>query len=157
MRNPVHREILLYRVFTLGMWVKGIDGLLEMVGGLLLLLISPAMLNQFVLNLTQHELIEDPRDMIATTLRRAAAQLSTNMALFASLYLIVHGVVKVILVVGLLRGKRWAYPAAIGFLCLFILYQLYRLSYDASLGLLSLTLFDVVMVGLTWHEYWLRP
>src|SRR5512138_2264419 len=127
MRNPVHREIFLYRVFALGIWVKGIDGLLEIVGGGLLLLISPAMLNQLVIGLTQHELVEDPRDVIATTLRHAAAQLSANTQLFASLYLVAHGVVKVVLVVGLLRGKRWAYPAAIGFLCLFIVYQVYRL------------------------------
>ena len=38
----------------------------------------------------------------------------------------------------------------------FIVYQLYRLSYDASVGLLLLTLFDIVVVGLTWHEYRLR-
>jgi uncharacterized membrane protein len=156
MRNPVHREIFLYRVFALGIWVKGIDGVLEIVGGGLLLFISPTMLNQLVIGLTQHELVEDPRDVIATTLRHAAAQLSANTQLFASLYLVAHGVVKVVLVVGLLRGKRWAYPAAIGFLCLFIVYQLYRLSYHASVGLLLLTLFDVVVVGLTWHEYRLR-
>jgi len=134
MRNPVHREIFLYRVFALGIWVKGIDGVLEIVGGGLLLFISPTMLNQLVIGLTQHELVEDPRDVIATTLRHAAAQLSANTQLFASLYLVAHGVVKVVLVVGLLRGKRWAYPAAIGFLCLFIVYQLYRLSYHARVS-----------------------
>jgi uncharacterized membrane protein len=37
-------------------------------------------------------------------------------------------------------------------LCLFIGYQLYRLSYHYTLGLLLLTLFDVAMVVLTWHE-----
>ena len=156
MRNPVQREIFLYRVFALGIWVKGIDGVLEIVGGFLLLLISPVMLNQFVMTLTQHELVEDPHDLIATTLRHAAAQLSANTQVFASLYLVAHGLVKVVLVVGLLRGKRWAYPAAIGFLCLFIVYQLYRLTYHASVGLLLLTLFDVVIVGLTWHEYRLQ-
>jgi uncharacterized membrane protein len=149
MRNPVQREIFLYRVFALGVWVKGMDGVLEIVGGFLLLLISPVMLNQFVMTLTQHELVEDPHDVIATALRHAAAQLSANTQLFASLYLVAHGLVKVVLVVGLLRGKRWAYPAAIGFLCLFIVYQLYRLSYHATAGLLLLTLFDMVIVGLT--------
>jgi uncharacterized membrane protein len=153
----VHRELFLFRVFALGLWVKGIDGVLEIVGGLLLSLISPVTLNQAVITLTQHELAEDPRDILATFLRTAATQLSTSTQLFASLYLIAHGIVKVVLVVGLLRGRRWAYPAAIVFLCLFILYQLYRLSYDASVGLLPLTLFDVVIVGLTWHEYRLHP
>lgn len=36
---------------------------------------------------------------------------------------------------------------------LFIAYQVYRLSYHFSLGLLLLTIFDAVIVGLTWREY----
>jgi uncharacterized membrane protein len=35
-------------------------------------------------------------------------------------------------------------------------YQLYRLSYVYSPGLVLLTFFDSVMVALTWHEYRLR-
>src|SRR5262249_49581828 len=57
---------------------------------------------------------------------------------------------------GATRGYRWPYPGAIAFLCLFILYQLYRLSYAYSPGLVLLTFFDSVVVALTWHEYRLR-
>jgi uncharacterized membrane protein len=153
MCDTVRRELFLHRIFALGIWLKGIDGVLEIAGAGLLLLLSPVKLNQFVITLTQHELVEDPHDLIATALRCLTAQISPNIQLFASLYLVAHGLVKVALVVGLWRGERWAYPTAIGFLCLFILYQLYRLSYHASVGLLLLTLFDAVMVGLTWHEY----
>jgi hypothetical protein len=32
-------------------------------------------------------------------------------------------------------------------------YQVYRLSYHFSLGLLLLTIFDAAIVGLTWREY----
>jgi uncharacterized membrane protein len=153
MGTAMRRETFLHRVFALGIWLKGVDGVLEVAGGLLLLLISPTTLNQLVIALTQHELVEDPRDLIATILRHATAQLSANAQLVASLYLVAHGLVKVGLVVGLLRGKRWAYPAAIGFLGLFIAYQCYRLSYAFSVGLLLLTLFDTVIVALTWREY----
>ena len=153
MYNPVRRENVLYRIFVLGIWVKAIDGVLEIAGGFLLLVFNPATLNQFVIGLTQHELVEDPHDVIATSLRHATAQLSANTQLFASIYLVVHGLMKVGLVAGLLRGKRCAYPAAIGFLAVFIAYQCYRLSYQYSVGLLLLTLFDGVIVGLTWHEY----
>ena len=147
------REKVLFRIFELGVWLKGIDSILEICGGFLLLLTSPATLNRLVMALTQHELVEDPQDRIANALRAAVTQVTTNTKLFASAYLIAHGLIKLLLVVGLLRGHRWAFPAAIGFLCLFIIYQFYRLSYAYSLGLLLLTLFDVVMVGLTWHEY----
>ena len=147
------RSSILPRIFAAGMWLKGIDGVLEIIGGLLLLIISPATLNRLVIISTQHELVEDPHDQIASALRQAATQFSANTQLFGSMYLIVHGLVKVGIVAGILRGYRWAYPAALGFLGLFIVYQLYRLSYHYSSGLLLLTLFDMVMVWLTWREY----
>jgi len=150
-RSP--RTKFLHRVFALGIWLKGIDGALEIIGGAILLLISNATLNQLIVVLTQHELSEDPHDRIATAARQAVAQLSLGTKVFGGVYLIAHGLAKLILVVGLLRGHRWAYPIAIGFLGLFIAYQLYRLSYQFSVGLLLLTLFDVVIVGLTWREY----
>jgi uncharacterized membrane protein len=144
---------ILHRAFLLGIWLKGIDGVLEVIGGGLLLVTSSATLNRLVLALTQHELIEDPHDWFATMLRQTAAHLSVSTQLVGSLYLLVHGLVKLGIVVGVWRGYRWAYPVAIGFLVLFISYQLYRLSYQPSLGLLLLTLFDIVVVGLTWREY----
>jgi uncharacterized membrane protein len=147
------RAALLHWVFTLGIWLKGFDGVLEIVGGGLLFVTSPSTLSRFVVALTQHELIEDPHDWLATGLRQTAAQLSISTQLFSGLYLVVHGLLKLLIVVGLWRGYRWAYPLAIGVLSLFIAYQTYRLSYQPSLGLLLLTLFDIVIVGLTWREY----
>jgi uncharacterized membrane protein len=38
-------------------------------------------------------------------------------------------------------------------LCLLIAYQSYQLTLSFSAGLAALTLFDVLMLGLTWHEY----
>src|SRR5262245_36197309 len=61
-RRRAAREQALYRLFELGVWVKGIDGILEICGGVLLLLTSPAALNRLVMMLTQHELVEDPQD-----------------------------------------------------------------------------------------------
>lgn len=153
MRQPSPHTHALHRLFTLGIWVKGIDGVLEIIGGSLLLLVSNAALNQLVIALTQHELVEDPHDWIANAARQAVAHLSVNTRVFGGVYLIAHGLAKVVLVVGLLRGRRWAYPFAIVFLSLFIAYQLYRLSYQFSPGLLLLTLFDVVMVALIRREY----
>jgi uncharacterized membrane protein len=40
------RAKLLHRVFALGIWVKGIDGVLEIIGGVVLLLTSNAALNR---------------------------------------------------------------------------------------------------------------
>jgi uncharacterized membrane protein len=72
---------------------------------------------------------------------------------FYTFYLISHGVIKLGLVVGLLRGKLWSYPASLVVLGLFIIYQMYRFSYTHGLGLIVLTVFDIVVLGLIWHEY----
>ena len=149
----MHRTPIQHRIFIVGMWIKAFDGALEIIGGFMLLLIRPATLNHLTIVLTQHELVEDPHDLIATALRQAASQLSASAQLFGSIYLIVHGLIKVGVVAGVLRGLRWAYPVAIGFLGLFVAYQIYRLSYHYSPGLLLLTLFDMLMIVLIWREY----
>ena len=56
------RRDWLDQAFLIGIILKGLDGLLELVGGLLLLVISPAAIDRVTRALTQHELSEDPRD-----------------------------------------------------------------------------------------------
>jgi uncharacterized membrane protein len=78
---------------------------------------------------------------------------SVGTRAFVALYLLAHGVVKVALVTALFRRRRWAYPALILSLALFILYQAYRVVRHLSLGLALLTIFDVVIVWLVWRAY----
>jgi uncharacterized membrane protein len=61
--------------------------------------------------------------------------------------------VKVVLVAALLRNKLWAYPVSLVVLGLFIFYQLYRFSYTHSPALIALSVFDVLVIALIWHEY----
>ena len=73
--------------------------------------------------------------------------------LFGAIYLLTHGAVKVVLVIALLLDKLWAYPWMIGFLTLFIGYQLYRIALHPTTGLIALTIFDAVILALTAREY----
>src|SRR6266436_6609415 len=91
-----------HRLFLLSVWSKGVAGLVETVGGLLLLCIPQAGLNAFVIFLTAPELAEDPTDRLATLLQRIVHELTADTKFFASSYLIVHGLIKVFLVAGLL-------------------------------------------------------
>ena len=144
---------LLDKTFEVGIILKGLDGLLEVIGGLLLLVVSPATIDRVVTSLTQHELSEDPNDLLATHLLRTAHGLTGPAVLFGAVYLLAHGLVKVFLVTALLKNQRWAYPWTIGFLGVFIAYQLYRLSLRPSVGLTALTIFDAVIAWLTYREY----
>ena len=144
---------LLDQTFKVGIILKGLDGVLEVLGGLLLLVVSPATIDRVVTSLTQHELSEDPHDFLATHLLRTAHGLTGSAVLFGAVYLLAHGVVKVILVAALLKNQLWAYPWMIVFLGIFIVYQVYRLSLEPSVGLTALTIFDAVIAWLTYYEY----
>jgi uncharacterized membrane protein len=141
------------RIFELGIILKGLDGVLETIGGVLLLAVSPATINRLVSSLTQHELSEDPNDFIARNVLGYVHGLTGTAVSFAAVYLLVHGIIKIVLVAALLRNQIWAYPWMIGFLLLFIFYQLYRIVLSPTFGLSTLTIFDALIVWLTWREW----
>jgi uncharacterized membrane protein len=141
------------RVFEIGIIGKGLNGTAELIGGLLLLLASPDRIRHFAVLLTQGELSEDPHDLIAMRLLHSANGLTGGAVRFGAIYLLAHGAVKVALVIALLLDKLWAYPWMIGFLSLFIGYQLYRIALHPSAGLIALTIFDALVLALTAREY----
>ncbi len=145
------REIRTF--FDVGVILKGIDGILETIGGVLLYFVSRDFIGKIVLILTQHELIEDPKDFFANLITHSFSNFDQYSKIFGSIYLFSHGIIKIILVAGLLKNKLWAYPSAIIVFSLFVFYQMYRLSYSFSIALLALTIFDIIIIGLTWHEY----
>ena len=147
---------LLDRTFRISLLLKGLDGVLELIGGLLLLLVTPVQIGDVARFLTQHELAQDPRDFVANSLLHMTANLSGSASLFGAVYLLLHGVVKIVLVWAVLKEKLWAYPWMIAFLLVFIAYQLYRISVSFSWAMVLLTAFDIFIVWITWREYRLR-
>lgn len=146
-RGP--REVL----FLVSVWLKGLDGLLELIGGTALFSVSPAFILNVVRVITQDEIAEDPRDVVANVLRDAAARLSFATEHFMAIYLLVHGVVKLALVWALLARVLFAYPLSIVIFAGFIVYQLYRYTFTHGIGLLALSALDFVVIGLIWLEY----
>ena len=140
--------------FKVGLVLKGLDGILEVTGGILLLFLSPQAIQHLARVLTAHELSEDPHDLIARYLLHTTAHLSHGTTLFGAIYLLSHGIAKIVLVALVLKDKLWAYPWLIGLLLAFIAYQLYRITaVHFSIGLTLLTVFDAFLVWLTWREY----
>jgi len=140
-------------VFEVGIIGKGLNGAAELIGGVLLLLVSPDRIHRLIVAVTQGELSEDPRDFVATHLLHTASGLTGHAVLFGATYLLAHGVIKVALVIALLLDKIWAYPWMIVVLLVFIGYQLYRIVLHPTAGLIALTVFDTAIVALTWREY----
>src|SRR5260370_34617169 len=90
------------RLFLMSVWNKGIAGLVETIGGLLLLCVPQAGLNALVVALTAPELAEDPTDRVATLLQRIVHELAADTKLFNSGYPIIYRVIKIFLVASVL-------------------------------------------------------
>lgn len=65
-------ENWLDRVFEIGIIGKGLNGAAELIGGLLLLFLTPARIHHVVAAVTQGELSEDSGDFVATHLLHTA-------------------------------------------------------------------------------------
>jgi uncharacterized membrane protein len=142
------------KTFKVGLVLKGLDGILEVASGILLLILSPTSIEHIARSLTAEELSQDPHDLIANYLLHTTSHLSSGVTLFGAIYLLSHGISKIVLVALVLRDKLWAYPWLIVLLLAFIGYQIYRLAWvHFSVGLTALTVFDAALVWLTWREY----
>ncbi len=153
LRRRRDRDTLVTDVFDVGVVLKGIDGVLEILGGFFLLVVPLSDIRRFLIWVTGKELSEDPKDFIATHLVHLANTLSVKGYELTIAYLLVHGFVKVFLVYMLLRRKLWAYPTAIAVFVAFGVYQVYQYTFSHSLLLLALTVLDVVVIVLTVWEY----
>lgn len=144
---------LLDRSFQAGITLKGIDGLLEVIGALLFLTATPTRINSLIDFMTFHALSRNPNAFLASHLLHASQAITAHAHYFIFFYLLSHGLAKVVLVVALWCNRMWAYPALIILLVFFIAYQLYRMTFAPSVFLAGLTLFDAIVVWLTIEEY----
>jgi uncharacterized membrane protein len=101
------------RVFQVSIVLKALDGALEVIGGVLLLLISPTRITQWAKAVTQHELGTDPHDFIARHILHSAHDFAAGGRTFAVIYLFIHGLTKIVLVVEILRERLWAYKGMV--------------------------------------------
>lgn len=136
--------------FVAGIILKALNAVVEIALGVLVLL--TAKLVTFVDSLASQELIEDPNDFLASHFQQFLYPL-LHAHTFVAIYLLSHGVIKLVLAAGLLRRDLWAYPTALGVFFLFIVYQTYRFTITHSVFLIVLTVFDLIIIWLTWKEY----
>lgn len=107
------RGLILDWAYLVGVVVKGLDATLELVAGIPLLLITHVQLVDFVRTITAGELAEDPHDFLANLYLHEAARIDAAGMLVGAVYLIVHGAVKLAVVIALVRGSKRAYPWAV--------------------------------------------
>jgi uncharacterized membrane protein len=147
------REKRIHQVFAVSVSLKGLHALLEIAAGIALYVTSTAAIVGSISNWSNREIAVERHDWIASHLLLFAQGFSVEKHHFYAFYLLSHGLVKIVLVYGLLKEKLWAYPASFVVFGLFIAYQLYRYSFTHDVSLILLSIFDVFVIALAWHEY----
>lgn len=147
------QEKRIHQLFVVSVAAKGLHAALELVTGIALYLVSTATIVGSLSRWSSREITLERNDWIATHLLRFAEGFSVEKHHFYAFYLLSHGIVKGLLVVGLLRQKIWAYPASFVVFSLFIAYQLYRYSFTHDAFLILLSIFDLFVIALAVHEY----
>ena len=133
----------LHQLFIVSVILKGLHAAVELIGGVALYLFSTDRIAAWLWEAGQSN------DWI----ERFANSFSTKEHHFYAFYLVSHGIVNGLIVVGLLLRKLWAYHATFVVLTLFIAYQAYRYSYTHDIGLIVITVIDLIVMGLAANEY----
>jgi len=137
--------------FKVGIWLKGVNGALELLVGSLLLFSPHRLLNHGVAILVAHggrAGIGGLFDQAGSSLARVETGFS-----FPVFYLLSHGVVKLFLAICLLRDARWAYPVSLGVFGLLLAYELYRVATQPSLLLGAVIAIDMAILTLLYRHW----
>lgn len=146
-------EGVLHQIFEFGIFIKGFNGVWETLSGLFILFSSKAAINKIFNFLAAKELLEDPHDFFFNFLFKFLENLSHNTQIFIAVYILFHGILNLFLAIQLARDKIWAYFATIIVMVVFLFYQVHRIILYHSTVLTVITIFDILFVILTWHEY----
>lgn len=146
-------ERRVYQIFRASIFLKAAHAVIEIAGGLFFCFVSAETVAHWIEWLARQELLAHPRDFMTPHLLAAAQHLSGASASFFAFYLLSHGLVKAALAAGLLRERLVAYPASLVALVGFIGYQVYNYSQTHSAFMVLLTVFDLVVLVLIWHEW----
>ena len=142
------------RMFAIAVTIKGIDGGLQFVGALLLMVIPPTLISGVANQIVTRDMLGDPNGTLSTHLAKAADQFANGSTRwFAIIYLLAHGLIKLVLVWALLKKVLWMFPISVVVLAGFVVYEVWRATNTHSIALPIFAAIDVVIIALIIREY----
>jgi len=146
------RSPLLHTAYLAAILIKGFDGALEALAGMIIAVTGPERVYEWVIQFTAPELTGHHPALHA--IRSGATRLAETSHEFVIFYLLVHGVLKLGVMVALLRGGgRLVFPAASLILAAFVVYMGGELARHWSGWVLSFLLFDLLTLLLVLNEW----
>ena len=144
---------LLHYVYLGAILIKGIDGALEAVAGIVIALAGPERFYAWLIRISAPELAGGGHPALHA-IRNGAQRLAEGSHEFVVFYLLVHGLLKLGVVIALLKGGgRWVFPVAAVILAGFVAYLSWHLAERWSGWVLSFALFDFLTLALVLNEW----
>jgi uncharacterized membrane protein len=141
------------RLFKLALLIKGIDGAAELIGAVLLALVSGDLVQRVIRHVVTHDLLGPPAATLSQHFVNGTHEFASGHRMFAIVYLGLHGVIKLALVGALLRKWLPAYPVAVVVLGMFVLYEIIRAVHTHSILLPFLAALDLAIIVMVIREY----
>ena len=147
------RAWLVEWAFRLSLLGKALLALVQVLGGLFLLVMPGDTIRQTVDALTRSELAQDPTDRFARAVMHWATTINPSAEQFYIIYLLGHGAIHVVVVTALLLKSRVAYPFSLATLMAFVLYQTWEYLHTFDPALLALTAIDIFVIVIVILEH----
>lgn len=149
MEKVKNKEELLEVSFNAMLLGKSIFAFVEFLSGLLLIFIPLDLIKSTI----QHLAAAIAFAPLSSIITNAGERLTSDATLFAVIYLLLHGALKLVTLALLWRKILWSYPLSIVLLVGFITYQMFEFFNHGSISMLVLCVVDLVMIALTLLEY----
>lgn len=151
----VHNDLDWFsKIFRLAMGWKILYGVAKISLALILLKWATVDSSGLFYRLMEHEIIEDPNDLLIRFISPFIAHLSVSTTTFAAFYLLFWGLVDdIFLSVNILRDKLWAFPTALTLIALFVPYEIYRFFHTHSFVLIYIMALDITIFWIIATEY----
>ncbi|KAA5829573.1 DUF2127 domain-containing protein [Saccharopolyspora hirsuta] len=150
MREPT---TLTDKFFLGAVLLKGLDGAVQLLGGILLIFVPPEAVTRLAHAVVTRDLVGPPTGPLAGHFEEAVRHFADGNRTFVIAYLLLHGVIKLVLVIALLRKVLPMYPVAAAALGLFVLFEILRAVQTRSIVLPLLAALDVAIIVLVVKEY----
>lgn len=149
MEKVKNKEELLDVSFNAMLLGKSIFAFVEFLSGLLLIFIPLDLIKSTI----QHLAASIAFVPLSSMITNAGERLTSDATLFAVIYLLLHGALKLVTLALLWRKILWSYPLSIVLLVGFIIYQMFEFFNHGAISMLVLCVVDLVMIALTLLEY----
>ena len=149
MEKVKNKEELLDVSFNAMLLGKSIFAFVEFLSGLLLIFIPLDLIKSTI----QHLAAPIAFAPLSSMITNAGERLTSDATLFAVIYLLLHGALKLVTLALLWRKILWSYPLSIVLLVGFITYQMFEFFNHGAISMLVLCVVDLVMIALTLLEY----